>query len=110
MIFPEHVTIQRRPDYGGYVEMVKELAGEVQVPIGLHLNHEYHYAQALKAMNCGFLSVMLDGSMMNLRINIQLTKMVVEDAHKKGIIIEGEIGHAEAAPYLEERMKTLCRF
>jgi ketose-bisphosphate aldolase len=77
--------------------MVKELASEVKVPIGLHADHDYTYDAILNTIQSGFGSVMMDGSMNDLDTNIALTKKVVLKAHELGATVEGEIGHVGVA-------------
>ena len=57
--------------------MVKELANEVKVPIGLHADHDFTYENVMNSINCGFESVMFDGSVNDLDKNIELTRQVV---------------------------------
>lgn len=97
MLYPEHVTVQHTTGFKNYAAMVKELANEVKVPIGLHCDHDYTYEAILRTMNSGFESVMMDGSMNDLDTNIALTKKVVAEAHKMGVCVEGEIGHVGIA-------------
>lgn len=97
MLFPEHVTVQKTTGLRGYAEMVKELAGEVKVPIGLHLDHDYSLEAVTRAMDAGFQSVMLDGSAHSLEENIRLTRQAVQVAHGRGAMVEGEIGHVGVA-------------
>ena len=97
MLYPEHVTIQKTTGFRNYAAMVKELANEVKVPIGLHCDHDYTYDAIMHTIDCGFESVMMDGSMNDLDTNIALTKKVVDQAHNLGAIVEGEIGHVGVA-------------
>lgn len=97
MLYPEHVTIQHTTGFAGYAAMVKELANEVKVPIGLHADHDFSYEAIMKTINAGFESVMMDGSMNDLDKNIAVTKKVVDKAHALGVIVEGEIGHVGMA-------------
>ncbi|MBP3468665.1 MAG: class II fructose-bisphosphate aldolase [Lachnospiraceae bacterium] len=97
MLYPEHVTVQHTTGFAGYAAMVKELANEVKVPIGLHADHDFSYEAIMKTINAGFESVMMDGSMNDLDKNIAVTKQVVDKAHALGVIVEGEIGHVGAA-------------
>jgi len=45
-----------------------------------------------EALDLGFDSVMIDGSRLDLKDNIEVTRTVVEMAHPKGIPVEGELG------------------
>ncbi|MCC8141866.1 MAG: class II fructose-bisphosphate aldolase [Lachnospiraceae bacterium] len=97
MLYPEHVTVQHTTGFREYAAMVKELASEVTVPIGLHADHDYTHDAIMHTIESGFESVMMDGSMNDLDTNIALTREVVMDAHKAGAFVEGEIGHAGIA-------------
>ena len=97
MLYPEHVTVQHTTGFANYAAMVKELAGEVKVPIGLHADHDFTYDAIMNTIGAGFESVMIDGSMNDLDTNIALTKKVVLKAHELGVCVEGEIGNVGAA-------------
>lgn len=107
MLYPEHVTIQKSCGFGGFAAMVKEMAEEVKVPIGLHADHDYTYEAIVNTISKGFQSVMMDGSMNNLDINSSLTKKVVDRAHELGAIVEGEIGHVGIAADADNDNKDL---
>ena len=107
MLFPEHVTVQKTTGLRGYAEMVKELAEQVKVPIGLHLDHNNSLAAITGATDAGFQSVMMDGSANTLEENIRLTRQVVQAAHARGVMVEGEIGHVGAASQADNRKEDL---
>ena len=50
------------------------------------------YELAMAAIEAGYSSVMIDGSHESLENNIAITKKVVEDAEKKEIPVEAELG------------------
>ncbi len=60
--------------------------------IFLHLDHGKSYEICKKAVDLGFDSVMIDGSSLDFKENIAVTKKVVAYAHKKGVLVEGELG------------------
>ncbi len=62
------------------------------VPVVIHLDHGTTYQQILLAIQCGFTSVMFDGSMLPFEENIARTKQAAEAAHAVGLSIEGELG------------------
>ena len=62
------------------------------VPIAIHWDHGASYAQILTAIQLGFTSVMIDGSMLPFEENIALTRKVVETAHAVGLSVEAELG------------------
>jgi len=107
MLYPEHVPVQHTTGFRGFATAVKELAGEVKVPIGLHCDHDYTYEAIMNTIDCGFESVMMDGSMNDLDTNIALTKKVVDKAHERGAIVEGEIGHVGLAADADQNREDL---
>lgn len=72
--------------------MFRHLAEAASVPVVAHLDHGYTMDECRAALDCGFTSVMFDGSRKPLRQNIDETAAIVEMAHGAGISCEGEIG------------------
>ena len=69
------------------------------LPICLHLDHGNELATCMSAMDMGFTSVMMDGSLLadaktpsDYAYNVSETASVVEVAHARGISVEGELG------------------
>ena len=67
-------------------------AEKASVPVCVHLDHGLNYETVEKALEIGFSSVMLDGSLLSFEDNINLTKKVVEKARKYGASVEAELG------------------
>jgi len=70
-----------------------------EIPTVLHLDHGNSPETCKSAIDMGFTSVMMDGSLMpdgktpsTFEYNVEVTKKVVEMAHAKGVTVEGEIG------------------
>lgn len=70
-----------------------------EIPTVLHLDHGNSVETCESAINLGFTSVMMDGSLMpdgktpsTFEYNVETTRRVVEMAHAKGVTVEGEIG------------------
>ncbi|MCC8167477.1 MAG: class II fructose-1,6-bisphosphate aldolase [Planctomycetes bacterium] len=76
----------------GAVEYAKELGGGKNIPIALHLDHGDTYELCVSCIETGFSSVMIDGSHHDYETNVELTKKVVEYAHKYNVTVEGELG------------------
>ncbi len=57
-----------------------------------HLDHSSSVDLCKQAVDCGYMSVMIDASMCSLEENIQKTREVVEYAHRYGVVVEAEIG------------------
>ncbi|EBD1605607.1 TPA: ketose-bisphosphate aldolase [Listeria monocytogenes] len=58
----------------------------------LHLDHGDNMGDVMRAVRCGFSSVMIDGSLLPFEENIRVTKEVVDVCHKLGVSVEGELG------------------
>ncbi len=76
----------------GAVEYAKELGKGKNIPITLHLDHGDTYELCVSCIESGFSSVMIDGSHHDYDTNVELTKKVVEYAHKHNVTVEGELG------------------
>ena len=73
-------------------KMFRHLAEQASVPVVAHLDHGYSLDDCKEAIDCGFSSVMFDGSRKPLSENIKLTSEVARLAHAAGVSCEGEIG------------------
>ena len=74
----------------GAVEYAKELG--YAIPIVLHLDHGDTFDLCKSCIESGFSSVMIDGSHFPYDKNVELTRQVVEYAHKYNVTVEGELG------------------
>jgi len=72
--------------------LTKLAAGQTKVPVALHLDHGTSFEQAVKCIQHGFTSVMIDGSAHPLSENIELTNKVIEVARATGVSVEAELG------------------
>jgi fructose-bisphosphate aldolase class II len=70
-----------------------------EIPIVMHQDHGNSPATCLSAIENGFTSVMMDGSLKDdgktpadYDYNVRVTKAVVQDAHARGVSVEGELG------------------
>ncbi len=83
---------------GGFKTTVKMIEGliedlNISIPVVIHLDHGSSYDMCIKAIEAGFSSVMIDASKEALDKNINITKNIVDYAHKRNVTVEGEIGH-----------------
>ncbi len=69
------------------------------IPIAMHLDHGNNPETCQSAIEQGFTSVMMDGSLdetgkkpSTYEYNVKVTRQVVQAAHKVGVSVEGEIG------------------
>ena len=62
------------------------------IDVALHLDHGADFDICKSCIDGGFTSVMIDGSKYSFEENIELTRKVVEYAHERGVVVEGELG------------------
>ena len=74
------------------VKLVEAAVEETNIPISLHLDHGNSFELCKNCIDGGFTSVMIDGSSLNYEDNIEITKRVVDYAHKYNVTVEGELG------------------
>ena len=84
------------------VSIAVDLAANVKVPIGLHLDHSHTFEQVMSGVKYGYPSVMIDGSLLDFDENVKLTRKVVECAHAMGVEVEAELGHVGSAAIRED--------
>ena len=70
-----------------------------EIPVAMHQDHGNSPETCKSAIEMGFTSVMMDGSLMedgktpsSYEYNVKVTKEVVEMAHARGVSVEGELG------------------
>jgi fructose-bisphosphate aldolase class II len=70
-----------------------------EIPVALHQDHGNSPETCKSAIDLGFTSVMMDGSLMedgktpsDFEYNVRVTREVVEMAHERGVTVEGELG------------------
>jgi len=74
------------------MKLIEAAIEETGLPICVHLDHGEDFEICKQCIDGGFTSVMIDGSKLPFKENIELTKRVVEYAHSKGVVVEGELG------------------
>ena len=69
------------------------------IPVAVHLDHGNNLENVKRAIDLGFTSVMIDGSLLedsktpsDFAYNVKVTSEVVKYAHDHGVTVEGEIG------------------
>ena len=81
--------------YAKHVYLMKLIEAAIidtDLPIVVHLDHGDDFETCKSCIDGGFTSVMIDGSKHSFADNIKITKQVVEYAHDKGVVVEGELG------------------
>jgi fructose-bisphosphate aldolase class II len=70
-----------------------------EIPVALHQDHGNSPETCISAIEQGFTSVMMDGSLLadgktpsDFDYNVAVTREVVEYAHARGVSVEGELG------------------
>ena len=82
-------------EYAGFLplmNLVKGIIAESKADLVLHLDHGKDPKFIKKCVDEGFKSIMIDASMYELEKNIEITKNIVDYAHKKGVIVQAELG------------------
>ena len=74
------------------VALVEISKVKYKVPAFLNLDHAKNLIHIKEAIDYGYSAVHFDGSKLSLEENIKYAKKVVRYAHKKGVLVEGEVG------------------
>lgn len=69
------------------------------IPIAVHLDHGDSFELCKECIDEGFTSVMIDGSHLSFEKNVELSRKVVEYAHKHNCVVEGELGKLVGAQH-----------
>lgn len=106
MLYPEHAYLKHWTTPKIFVETVKDVAKNVKVPVGIHLDHCSDFDYIVAAMRCGFDSVMYDGSMLPVEENIKNTAEIVKVAKAIGADVEAELGRVGFASTVADQNDT----
>lgn len=85
----------------GLVSAYREQEG---VSVFLNLDHARSFDYIKKAIDAGYDGVHFDGSSFDLEKNIEVSKKVVEYAHKKEVVVEGEINPTSGVSRILEKI------
>ncbi|MGL4724859.1 MAG: ketose 1,6-bisphosphate aldolase [Scandinavium sp.] len=80
------VTIEEIASY------VSFKARRTALPVTLNLDHGLTFTMVERALNCGFSSIMFDGSHLSYEENVRQTAEVVAMCHNRHVSVEGELG------------------
>ena len=81
--------------YAKHVYLMKLIEAAIEdtdLPICVHLDHGADFDICKSCIDGGFPSFMIDGSRFPFKENIELPRRVVEYAHERGVVVEGELG------------------
>jgi fructose-bisphosphate aldolase, class II len=73
--------------------LIRAVANYHLIPVVLHLDHAIELDPIKRAVDCGFSSVMIDGSRLPFAENVAITRAAVEIARPHGISVEAELGY-----------------
>ena len=85
------------------VSLVKISKNKYKIPLFLNLDHGKNLDLIKKAIFLGYDSVHFDGSSFSLTENIKITRELIKIAHKKNILVEGEIGSIKGESQLSSK-------
>lgn len=89
--------------------LIRVYRQETDLPIFLNLDHAKSIEETRGAIEAEFDLIHFDGSALSFEENIRKTKLVVEEAHAKGVLVEGEIDHitGTSEPHLSEQVEWI---
>ena len=79
-------------DFGTLAPMLLQAAKDAKVPVAVHLDHSYSFETVMRALRCGFGSVMYDGSRTTYEENVRISAQIARVAHAMGAGLECELG------------------
>ncbi|MFB2831874.1 ketose 1,6-bisphosphate aldolase [Aeromonas jandaei] len=82
----KHVNIEDISTY------IKYKAKKTSIPVTLNLDHGLSFDTIKKAIECGFTSIMFDGSHLSYERNIEMTQSIVQYCRGFGVSVEAELG------------------
>jgi len=90
------------------VALVDSYRQDKKLVLFLNLDHGKSFDYIKEAVDADYDMVHFDGSGLNLKENIEVSKKIVEYAHKKGVLVEGEINTiAGTSKVLEKIPETI---
>lgn len=75
------------------VDLAKNFSEDFGIPILVNLDHSETLEDCQAGIEAGYDLIHFDGSKLSLEENLETAKKVVELAHQKGLIVEGEVDH-----------------
>jgi fructose-bisphosphate aldolase class II len=90
MVYPTMTAVDSYPTFVAFMKKEIERSGATAA---ITLDHGSSLPQIEAAIQAGFTGVMIDASAKPFEENIELTRKVVEMAHRAGVSVEAELGH-----------------
>lgn len=87
-----------------FLDVVQNFQQEIGLTILTNFDHGPGLEECQQAIETGYNLVHFDGSKLPYEENVKIAKMIVDQAHQKGILVEGEIDKilGESVPHQEE--------
>ncbi len=80
-------------------KLIEAAVSVSNIPIAVHLDHGDSFELCKECIDEGFTSVMIDASFEPFEKNVEITRRVVEYAHKHNCAVEAELGHLVGAQF-----------
>ncbi len=81
--------------------LIEAAVSLTNIPIAVHLDHGDSFQLCKDCIDEGFTSVMIDASHEPFEKNVEVCRQVVEYAHKRNCVVEGELGQLVGAQFDE---------
>ena len=88
------------------VDLARNFEWDFKVPVLVNLDHAETLEECQKAIEEGYDLIHFDGSKLPLEENLEILKQVVEQAHAKGLTVEGEMEHITGSSEVHEGSAT----
>lgn len=92
VILQTSASIYKRIPANVFSEFVKMYSREIGIKVWLNLDHCKDFDLLINAIDNGWDMVMADGSSLGIDDNIRFINQISQYAHKKGALVEGEVG------------------
>lgn len=87
-VHPDELSFARQ----SFITSLVEEAHKATIPVCIHLDHGSSLEQVIRAIQCGYTSVMIDASSRPLEENIEICRETCRIAHAAHVSVEGELG------------------
>lgn len=84
------------------VDIARNFSQDFNIPILVNLDHAVSLEECREGINSGYDLIHFDGSKLPYEKNVEITKQVVELAHAKSLICEGELDHIGGSSEVHE--------
>lgn len=90
------------------VDIIQNYREELNIPIFVNLDHSQSEEASKEGIEAGYELIHFDGSKLPFEENIAVTSRIVQSAHTKGLLVEGEIDHigGSSSPHLQESAES----